>query len=105
MPGRLGAQAGTEVEDAMDAPTDDDLARSPQDRSAELRREADAFRLTRTLAEQHAALFPRVRRLGAGLTGLAVASSRPVATHPAARPADRGPPPVVGSRFLPLLSA
>jgi hypothetical protein len=80
MPGRLGAQAGTEVEDAMDAPTDDDLARSPQDRSAELRREADAFRLTRTLAEQHAALFPRVRRLGAGLTGLAVASSRPVAT-------------------------
>ena len=75
------AGAAQKVEDAMDAPADYYVLRSTQDRTAELRREADAFRLTRALAERHRALFPSVRRLGAGLTGLAVpASSRPVAT-------------------------
>jgi hypothetical protein len=74
-------RAAEKVEEAMDAPTDYYVLRSSQDRTAELRAAADAFRLTRTLAEQHAARFPRVRRLGAGLTGLAVSSpSRPVAT-------------------------
>jgi hypothetical protein len=73
-------RAAQKVEDAMNAPTDYEVLRSTQDRTAELREEADAFRLTRTLAEQHAALFPGVRRLGTGLTGLAVSSrSRPVA--------------------------
>jgi hypothetical protein len=77
----LWARLTRKVEDAMDAPTDYYVFRSTQDRTAELRAEADAFRLTRTLAEQHATVVPRVRRLGAGLTGLAVASpSRPVAT-------------------------
>jgi hypothetical protein len=65
----------------MDAPSDFYVLRSTEDRVAELRREADEYRLTRTLAEQHAALFPRLRRLGAGLTGLAgAAASRPVVT-------------------------
>jgi len=65
----------------MDAPSDFYVLRSTEDRMVELRREADAYRLTRALAEQHAALFPRVRRLGAGLTGLAVsAASRPAVT-------------------------
>jgi hypothetical protein len=65
----------------MDAPSDFYVLRSTEDRIAELRRDADAYRLTRPLAEQHAAVFPRLRRLGAGLTGLAVAAaSRPVVT-------------------------
>src|SRR5262245_1160797 len=82
--GRSTARAAQKVEDAMDAPADFYVLRSTRDRVAELHAEADAFRLTRTLAGlsgQHAALFPRVRRLGAGLTGLAASSpSRPVAT-------------------------
>lgn len=56
----------------MDPLTDYYVSRASDDRVAELRREADAFRLTRVLAEQHASLFPRARRLAAGLTGLAV---------------------------------
>ena len=61
----------------MDPLTDYAAYRSFNDRAAELRREADTFRLTRVLAEQHAALFPRARRLAAGLTGLAASGSRP----------------------------
>lgn len=73
----------------MDAPTDYYVLRSAQDRTAELRREADAFRLTRALAdlaEQHAPLFPPVRRFGAGLTGLAVSSSSSASGRPVATP-------------------
>ncbi|MDQ4084261.1 MAG: hypothetical protein M3165_00435, partial [Actinomycetota bacterium] len=60
------------------------VSRVSEDRAAELRRAADAFRLTRVLAEQHERLFPGARRLGAGLTGLAVS-----AAGRRARPAHR----------------
>jgi hypothetical protein len=65
--------------------SDYDVYRSTADRVAELHREADAFRLTRTLAERHAALFPRARRrLAAGLTGLA--TPRRARRTPVSRP-------------------
>lgn len=57
--------------------------RASADRAAELRREADAYRLTRVLADQHAARFPKARKLGAGLIGLAApAASRRRASAP-----------------------
>lgn len=55
----------------MDLTSDYYTYRAFEDRAAELRREADAFRLTRVLADQHAALFPRARRFAAGLTAVA----------------------------------
>jgi hypothetical protein len=57
--------------------------RTTEDRLADLRREADEFRLTRVLADQHAAMFPRARKFGAGVRGLA---SRTPARRPAAAP-------------------
>ncbi len=76
----------------MNALPDYYVSRVSEDRAAELRREADAFRLTRVLAEQHARLFPNARRLGAGITGLVV----PGAARP--RSARRS---TAASRLLP----
>jgi hypothetical protein len=53
----------------MDLVSDYDAYLVGEDRAAQLRREADAYRLTRALAQMHADRFPTVRRLGAGLSG------------------------------------
>jgi hypothetical protein len=53
----------------MDLVSDYDAYLVGEDRAAQLRREADAYRLTRALAQMHADRFPAARRLGAGLSG------------------------------------
>lgn len=70
----------------MEPLTDYYVYRASADRLAELRREADAFRLTKVLADQHRSLFPGARRFAAGLTGLA---QRP---HPARPVTPRATP-------------
>jgi hypothetical protein len=69
----------------MEPLTDYSAYRTSQDRLADLRREADEFRLTRALADVHATLFPRARRFGAGVLGL-------TGRAPARRPAAAGRP-------------
>lgn len=65
----------------MDLLNDYSAYRLSRERVAALHREADAHRLTRTLAEQHAALFPRARRFAAGLVGLAAVRPASGATN------------------------
>ncbi len=71
----------------MQPMTDHYVLEASAGRLADLRREADEFRLTKVLADQHARLFPHARKFGAGVLGLVA--------HPATRrpTVARGPQP------------
>jgi hypothetical protein len=73
----------------MEPLTDYYVYRASADRLAELRREADAFRLTKVLADQHRSRFPGARRFATGLTGLSGLAQRP---HPGPQARPRATP-------------